>query len=233
LYTVSEIQKQEYQDLFHVECKVLTKAADFTAPAQTKKNYGSPRIFLYTGNLGMNRWQSLAVLAQAIAQLNQEGKQAKLLIYTATPITGQMDKLLNIPGASQIMGFAEAGKMARLQSEADFLVHAEPMDRKSKPDVRHSFSTKLVDYFAAARPIVAIGPRDVASIDHLIRNDCAIVAQSKDELVEKLNAVMEDAAALDQLAERAYACGRRHHSKETMQKMLAEDLQAVSKMVAK
>ena len=227
LYTVSEIQKREYEELFQIECKILTKAADFSAPAPIKDTYGSPCVFLYTGNLGANRWKSLAMLAQAIEKINRTGPCAKLLIYTATPITAKMDRALNIAGSSEIMGFVEASKMAQLQQDADFLVHVESLDRKNKAKVRHSFSTKLVDYFAAARPILAIGPKNIASIDHLIRNDCAIVADSKEELTEKLQAVLGNQEALDRLAKQAYQCGRTQHNKESTQQMLLRDINRI------
>ena len=67
----------------------------------------------------------------------------------------------------------------------------------------------------------------MASIDHLIRNDCAIVADNKVELERKLRSILEDSGELDRVVKNAYACGRRYHNKQDIQEMLLQDLKNV------
>lgn len=109
------------------------------------------------------------------------------------------------------------------------LVHVEAFDRQNRLAVRQSFSTKLVDYFKAARPILAVGPHDVASIAHLIKNDCALVAETVEQIEVALEAVLADSDKLNDFSEKAYACGRAHHDKAVMQQMLQADLNRVVK----
>lgn len=224
LYVVSELQKREYAQVFTPPCKVLTKCADFTEPPQFKTSYNTPLQLVFTGNIGTNRWKSLAILAQAVQDLNRNGTKAELRIYTATPLTAKMQKALQIDGASYLMGAVPASEMPRIQSEADMLVHVEAMDIKNKLAVRQSFSTKLVDYFKAARPILAVGPKDVASIDHLLQNNCALVADNEAELTKILSVCIENPSLLDTLAENAYICGKRCHDAAQMKEMLYADL---------
>lgn len=224
LYVISDIQKREYEKLFTPECKVLTKCADFSEQPQLKTSYNTPLQLVFTGNIGTNRWKTLALIANALKKINRDGTKAELRIYTATPLTAKMQQALDIDGVSYLMGTVPASEISRIQSEADILVHVEAMDKKNKLAVRQSFSTKLVDYFKAARPILAVGPKDVASIDHLLKNNCALVADNEAELTEKLSDCIENPALLGTLAENAYACGNRCHDAAKMKKMLYADL---------
>lgn len=227
LYVISDIQKEDYEKCFTTTCKILTKGADFGEALKLKEQYGQPLQLVFTGNIGTNRWKSLKLIAGALENINKEGIIAQLRIYTATPITKKMDKALNRGESSFLMGSVPASEVAGIQEKSDILVHVEALDLKNKLTVRQSFSTKIVDYLKAARPILAVGPKDVASIDHLIRNDCAIVASSGKELEDKLSTVLSNESELNRIAQNAYECGKRHHNKQDIQTMLMNDLREV------
>ncbi len=222
-YVISDVQKHDYEKAFGVPCKVLTKSADFSGEPPVKTQYNTPLQLIFTGNIGTNRWKSLAIIAKALQTVNQNGVRAQLRIYTGTLLTDQMKAALEIPETSFLMGSAPASEIPKIQADADMLVHVEAFDLKNRLLVRQSFSTKLVDYFRAARPILAVGPHDVASIRHLVENDCAVTAKDAETLAQRLDAIVGDPGALDQLARRAYACGKRHHDKAVMGKMLQTD----------
>lgn len=229
LYVISDAQKHDYEKAFGVPCKVLTKSADFSGEPPVKTQYNSPLQIVFTGNIGTNRWKSLAMIAKALETVNRDGVRAELRIYTATPVTHKMREELDVDGSSFLMGSVPASEILRIQSDADILVHVEALDLKNRLAVRQSFSTKLVDYFKAARPILAVGPHDVASIAHLIENDCALVAETVEQIEAALEAVLADSDKLDDFSEKAYACGRAHHDKAVMQQMLQADLNRVIK----
>lgn len=227
LYVISDIQKEDYEKCFTTPCKILTKGADFSGVPELKESCGSPLQLVYTGNIGTNRWKSLAMIADVLESINKDGTKAQLRIYTATPLTGKMEKALSRGDSSFLMGSVPASEIPRIQREADMLVHVEALDLKSRLAVRQSLSTKIVDYLKAARPILAVGPKDVASIDHLIRGDCALAADSREELERKLRQVLAEPARLDEWVRKAYVWGRLHHHKPDIQKMLTEDLRAL------
>lgn len=229
LYVISELQKQEYEKIFDIPCKILTKCADFSGEPPVKTKYNDPLQLVFTGNIGTNRWKTLARIAQALQIINRDGVRAQLRIYTATPVTHKMREELDVDGSSFLMGSVPASEIPRIQSDADMLVHVEALDLKNRLAVRQSFSTKLVDYFKAARPILAVGPHDVASIAHLIENDCALVAETVEQIEAALEAVLADSGKLNDFSENAYACGRAHHDKAVMQQMLQADLNRVIK----
>ena len=228
-YCISDIQKVDYDEAFKCKCKLLTKFSDFSGKPILKESYGNPIQLVYTGNIGINRWKSLKIIADVLERINEDSMTAQLRIYTATPLTKKMERVLNRGTSSIIMGTVSASEVPQIQRDADILVHVEALDLKNRLAVRQSFSTKIVDYLKAARPILAVGPKDVASIDHLIRNDCAIVADNRTELEQKLREVLENPGMMNSIVENAYECGRKYHNKETIQKMLREDLETLCK----
>ena len=222
-YVICKEMKEEYEKSFDRECKILTKGADFTDEAQLKGTYNRPLQLVYTGNILLNRWKSLARIAEALERVNQNGVRAQLRIYTGNTLTKRMDQALNRGESSIVMGSVPSSQVAQIQKEADMLVHVESMDLKNRLWVRQSFSTKIVDYLAASRPILAYGPFDVASIAHLRDNACAVVANKPEELYEQLLALVDHDGALDELAAKAYQCGRAYHQQSEIRKMLRRD----------
>ncbi len=223
-YAISHIQKEEYEKAFNKPFKILTKGLDFSEEPKYKTEYNKPLQLVFTGNIGVNRWKSLEIIADSLKEINVDDVKAQMKIYTATPITPTIEKALNIEGSSEIMGFVESNKIVEIQSNADMLIHVEAMDLKNKLLVRQSFSTKIVDYFKSARPVLAVGPKEVASIDHLIKNKCAIVADNKDELVEKIKQIIENPQILTEYVVKGYECGKKFHSQEHINIMLSNDI---------
>lgn len=229
-YCISDVQKADYDKAFGCECKLLTKFADFSGEPPIKIAYSDPLQLVFTGNININRWKSLEMLAKALERINHDGIKAQLRIYTATPLTKAMQAALSRDDTSFLMGSVPSTEIPRIQSEADILVHAEATDMKNRLTVRQSFSTKIVDYFKAARPIIAVGPKEAASIKHLLDNNCAIVADNEQELYEKLSAALEDVQQLQRYAGQAYLCGRVHHDRKQQKAMLQQDFYRLAEM---
>ncbi len=222
-YVISALQKQEYEAAFRKPCKLLTKFADFSDAPATKEEYNKPLQLVFTGNILMGRWKSLAMIANVLKKINKDSVKAQLFVYTANALTTEMWDALQIEDSSFVMGSVSADEVAAIQQKADILVHAEGMNLRCKLMVRQSFSTKIVDYFKAARPILAVGPRDVASFQHLIKNDCAIVASCEEELEEKLLKALEDNGILTAVAQKGYLCGAKYHDESKTRQMIAQD----------
>ena len=224
LYVISHTQKTEYEMWFKRDCTILTKSEDFSLPPSFKKEFGKPLRLLFTGNIGMNRWKSLGIIARVLQRINKNEVKAQLYIYSGNRPTDKMRKVLNIEGSSFFMGSVPADHVIGLQTNADILVHVEGLDKKSQREVHQSFSTKLVDYFKAARPILAVAPSNIASIEHLRSNNCAILAETEEELYEVLSLLISNDKELHTLAQNAYECGKKNHDKTAMKKVLEIDL---------
>ncbi len=230
LYVISDVQKADYEKAFGRTCKLLTKGADFTC-APEKTAHTLPLQLLYTGNIGLNRWKSLAHIANVLEKINKDGMKAQLRIYSGNALSEDMRRALNKGESSCFMGSVSAEEVASLQKSADVLVHVEPMNLKDRLLVRQSFSTKLVDYFYQAKAILAYGPEDVASIAHLIKHKAAIWADNESALETELRTLLAQPELVNDYAIRAWECGKNNHQRATLQKMLLGDLQSASDSV--
>lgn len=226
-YVISEVQKRDYEKAFKKPCKVLTKCADFSEPPQFKTVYNAPLQMVFTGNLGLNRWKSLSYIVDALKTVNQNGVKAQLNIYSATPLTAKMQKALQAEGSVRFMGSVPAKEIPQIQANADVLVHAEAMDLKNRLAVRQSFSTKIVDYLSAARPIFAVGPRDVASVSCLVEHDAAIVASNKKEVAEKLTQLTENPSLCAEYAQKAWQLGKQNFEQSIVQPSFFADMESL------
>lgn len=225
-YVISDVQKRDYEKAFKKPCKVLTKCADFSSPS-FKTAYERPLQLVYTGNLGLNRWKSLSYIVDALKTVNQNGVKAQLNIYSATPLTAKMQKALQAEGSVRFMGSVPAKEIPKIQANADVLVHVEAMDFKNRLAVRQSFSTKIVDYLSAARPIFAVGPRDVASVSCLVEHDAAIVASNKKEVAEKLTQLTENPSLCAEYAQKAWQLGKQNFEQSIVQPSFFADMESL------
>lgn len=227
LYVISDIQKKEYDKCFNKNCKILSKGKDFIIKPKIDNEISFPIKMVYTGNVGGRRYKQLSLIGKIIACFNIEKKLFILDIYTQTPLSDKMKKALDIPNAINMKGAVSASEVFEIQKSANILVHTESFDYKTRLAVRQSFSTKLVDYFYQGKCIFAVGPKDVASIDYLMKNDAAVVATNEKEIYEKLKMLVENPDIIREYGDKAWDCGKRNHQIDKIQKMLYEDFERV------
>lgn len=220
LYLISEKMRKDYAKYLKLPCKVLYKIPDFSRQQSQYTEIHKPIRFLFTGNIGANRWKSLSLLANAL----QQKSFGYLDIYTPTPITPTMKKSLVVEGFSELHGPVSQNKVKELQNNADILVHAESFDLANKLLVRYSISTKIMDYLCVGRAILAIGPADIASIDYLKSNDAALVATSKREIEEVVLAIKENPNIVIEFSRKGLSFARMQMNSDEMKQALYKDL---------
>ncbi|CEN76504.1 Uncharacterised protein [[Clostridium] sordellii] len=227
MYTISKIQQEEYSNIFSKNCNILYKGYEFIEYPKADRKLNSPIQLVFTGNITSGRWKSLSKIGNALHEINKEFIKAQLIIYTHSPLSKKMKRALKIKDSVLIKPAISNNKVARIQQEADILVHAESFDLKEKLQVRMSFSTKLVDYFNNARCIFAVGSEDVASIDYLISNDAAIVCKNEDEIIKKLTEVIEKPELIHDYSKKSWECGKKNHKIDEIQEKLYNDLKSL------
>lgn len=230
MYVISQIQKLEYEKIFSKECRILVKGANFKDKSpNAKTDLNNPIKLVFTGNVSAGRWKSLELIVNALEKINSKEILAQIYIYTMTPMSETMKKSLYSEGNSFLMGGVPAEDIPQIQKDSDILIHVESTRLKDRLEVRHSFSTKLVDYFKAHRCIFAVGKDDVASIDYLLNEDAAIVAQCEEDVFIKLNKLISDKDLIMEYADKAWTCGKRNHQIDEIQKNLYQELSSLVK----
>ncbi|ROR29245.1 glycosyltransferase involved in cell wall biosynthesis [Mobilisporobacter senegalensis] len=222
MYVISELQQIEYSKIFKRNCKVIYKGFDFNKkPEYIPSN--NPLKLVFSGNIGSGRWKTLAYIGDALHEINQQEPKGILYIYTATPISNRIKQKLYYPESVKLQGSVSAEEIAKLQLDADILVHVESFHLKDRLQVRLSFSTKLVDYFKSGRCILAIGSKNIASIEYLSKNHGAIVVNNKSEIKKRLEKIIYSQSLIKKYSNRSWECGKKNHQIEEIQKILQND----------
>ena len=192
LEVFAENMKNEYEKTFGKPCYLIGKGiqADEIAKIRTNEPQGQPLHFVYTGNIGDDRYKALASIGQEMSDVFHE--KAVLDIYSATPLTEEMKETLNQSDYVKFHGAISREEVARVQQDADFLVHVEGFSKAAIFSAKMSFSTKIIDYMMMSKPILAFGPQEVNSIQVLKANGLGLTAVSKKELSDALYKILEN-----------------------------------------
>lgn len=215
--------RKDYSRYLNIEGKILYKIPDFSRMQSEYSTINQPVRFLFTGNIGSNRWKTLSLLASTLKELDF----GHLDIYTATPLTDEMTIALNIAGYSETHAPVTQNEVKLLQNNADVLVHTESFDLSNKLLVRYSISTKIMDYLCMGRAILAIGPADVASIEYLRDNNAALVASSKDEIIKVIRRLKSNKELLFQWSKKGLEFAKSQMNSEEMKLSLYNDLKEI------
>lgn len=224
LHVISDIQKSEYEQQLGVECRLFRKGLVFDDQLRYRHWLHNPIRFVYTGNIGNGRWRSLAQIGRALEECNKQRITAELYIYTFTPLNNRMKKALDIKNTVHYMGGVSSDEVLNIQKEADVLIHVESLNLKERLKVHQSFSTKLVDYMHTGNCIFAVGTKDIASIDYLLKYDAAIVATTQAEISDKLRHMLEKPDVILEYGNNAWNAGKKNHQKEIVSKIFEHDI---------
>lgn len=209
----------EYPKIFKIPFYLIGKGIDTNdiPPYKSHKTSNAFR-FLYSGNYGGERGQQLVNLANAIAKVcNDTAVSATLDIYSLTQGDEVIDKQLKANKNVRLLGGVASEVLRNIQNEADILVHVEGFSKKAIHDSRMSFSTKLIDYMLVQRPILAIGSKQVNSIQTLMSNDCALVATNNTELQNAVSGILSSAINTDNFVHNAVEYLKRERDIKTIQ----------------
>ncbi len=230
IYVVSDVQKADYERQLGVECPVLTKLGEFSDRSLPLARSVSPDgmvVFTYAGNIGNERWRSLAQLGKAIAEVNRQGMHARLDIYTMTPLTSRMRRALLIEGAVYVHHAVGRNGLNEVYAESDVLVLVEPTGLRGRLSVRHSLSTKVIEYMEAGRCMFAFGTQDMASISYLHENRVALTATPADDLASLIAQLVSDRSLREEYALNAWRLGLERHDQTTVGARVRDELRSL------
>ncbi|MBE5741940.1 MAG: glycosyltransferase family 4 protein [Clostridiales bacterium] len=188
LEVFAENMQEEYGKEFNKPCYLIGKGVNTENLSPiVYENYKNEKINLvYTGNIGDDRYKVLYEIGQAMAKAKIKGA---LHIYSATPLTDEIKDNFSRYDTIKFHGKISKDEVDKVQKEADYLVHVEGFTENAIFATRMSFSTKIIDYLVSGKPIFAVGPQEVNSIQVLQKNGIAIVATDISQIEKKLKAI--------------------------------------------
>lgn len=194
LLTISPKMKKVYSEIFNKNSTVVSNMTNSLSLTNNKfedKNYIK---LIYAGGLHYNRYQVLEKLGKAILNINNHTSisdpKIKLFIYTNQIPEKKVLNKINVAGASQYKGSLKFDELVTELNDSDILVHVESFDVKSIESTKLSLSTKIGEYLSLGKPILAIGPENIASMEYL--NNVAYCINNQEHIKEGLNELLFD-----------------------------------------
>lgn len=210
LIVISEELRSLYSGHFGIPATTLMSGTGYpraAAPQIAPRR----REISYFGNIRCNRFLSLVDVGMELDSLNRElGTDYRLKIYTAEKDPGILELFSGIASV-ELCGFLSGAAFEEAFHRAQLLLHVEAFDEKSVDFVQHSVSTKIADSLACGIPLLAYGPEEISSMQHLLRNNCALTATGKENLRKMLLQAFTDDDAVRRAAENALAAAAAYH----------------------
>ena len=204
--TISEKMRAMYKNIFEKDSVVaLNVPKDPGLKLGTTSSLSTGVIVLvYAGGLHFNRYKTLRLLAVAIRTFNadQEARcKAELRIYCNQKPTEKERRAIEVEGASKYCGSLTSEELSNVLARSDILVHVESFDHSAMDKTRLSVSTKIPEYMSFGKPILAIGPKNIASMEVL--SDVGLCITNIGKLDEKVKEFLLDNCLQSKMAARA------------------------------
>lgn len=196
-----------YKTAFGID--YITIMTGSTIETEKLSNINEEKQISYIGNTSLNRWQSLIELSEAVNTLNTKYDCEFEFVYY-----GNESCELSEVNTIKYGGYLTAEQVKQTMVKSCLLIHVETFDSEYRERLRYSVSTKIADSLSSGVPIFAYGPDDIASIQHLQENNCAIICSEQD----KLEYLLEEALMNDSLRQRISATqlevAKKYHNAE-------------------
>lgn len=183
-----------------------------------------PVSISFFGNIRCDRYRSLADVGRALDEINREKATAYRLKIYSTEKNAEILSAFDGIGSIELCEFVTGGAFEQEMLRANYLLHVEAFDDANIARVRYSVSTKIADSLASGVPLIAYGPSQIASMQHLIRNRCALTVLQPAELKSKLLSILEDPEAGDAVVKNALAVAQRDHCAQRNSKKMRDAL---------
>lgn len=223
MFVIVDKEKEDTDIRFGTDSVILTKSVDFTKKNYLKQTITYPLKFVYTGSLSIGRDKTMALVAEAIKEVNKDGVKAQLYIYSQTVPNDKIMTRIN-SGGSHYCGSVPHQDIQGIVKSADIVVFAESLEGKEANVAKLSFSTKITDYISNGKCVLAIGKEDIAPMDYFRRHDSAIVAHSKDEVLYQVERIVSNPELINEYGEKAYNCAVVNHEKGMMNQRFIETM---------
>lgn len=212
VFVISPKMKREYDSIFGIDSIVLTKGIDFSSVSYHPYESHHPIQMVYMGQIIYDRLSSLELIGKALDEINKDGKEIILNIYTNNSTeSNRKDKMTKNDNVF-FHPPVPYHEVMDVIGENDVVVFVESLNEKYKDIARLSFSTKITDYLASGKCLFAVGPEDIAPIEYLKDNDAALVAHGYDEVRSNLKELLKP-KTLDLYSQKAFSCGVANHDK--------------------
>jgi glycosyltransferase involved in cell wall biosynthesis len=223
--TISDQMKEVYKELLGKDSILAVNMTESLKDSSITRKNKQEITFVYAGGLHYKRYTTLNLLAKSLKKYNDDplNKQKVFLrIYSGQEINREIKKYLNVKGASEFCGSLNPTQLKKVLNKSDIPVHVESFDDKSIESTRLSISTKIPEYLSLGKPVLAIGPNQVSSMQYL--DGCACCITSRNNIHSEIIKFLKDIDLQRELSQRALLKYEKFHKKEIISDKLISNI---------
>lgn len=202
---VCDMIKEKYSTYFKNEGIVIYTTSEIR-PADSRNDNVTP-IISYLGNLSLGRWKSLIDIGEALQKVYPT---LSVNIYSYEKDETILNRLKNARGIT-FHGSVPYAEVERIMKNSDIVLQVENSELKNVIKTRYSLSTKIADCLSCGSCLLAYGPPNIGSIDYLIKNNCAYVVNSKNDLPKMLHNIINDKNLRKEYVNKALEISKTNH----------------------
>lgn len=213
----SDAMAREYEHRYGIEALGFMRCVSVPASFTRARDPEGPLKLLYVGGLHLGRWQVIEALGDALRRLEAAGEQATLSVYAPGRDVAALRERLERHGLVRVVGSIRPEDVPAILTQANVLVHVESFDEAIVRFTRLSLSTKLPEYMAAGRAILAIGPASLASIQYVRDTGAGLVVPdaAPAAISDAIRRLARDPVLTTALGRAGWEAARRRHDGES------------------
>lgn len=232
IVTICEELRQIYSDYFKKQTIMIMTGSNYEIATEIKSKKEINSI-TYMGNLSCNRDVSIYDVGATLDQLNKTSEKKYYLDIYAN-LSSELKRKFSSINSIRLHDFVSGNEFRRVFVNAELFLHVEDFSEESIDRVKHSVSTKIADVLASGIPLFAYGPENVASMNHLRKNRCAICVTHKKDLKSTLERVFCEQEIRDAVAKQGLVIARQYHNSHHDSKKLYRFIERIcNKMIIK
>lgn len=191
--------RDAYQKEYGYPCHCIMNCSEIQClPRYEVCSYKDMKV-AYLGNLGLGRHKALIEMAEILQEID---KELYLDVYGSASDENMRRELDDACGV-KFHGFVCYEQVVEIIHNSHLLVHVELNDEIVNRDLKYAFSTKIADCLCSGTPLLMYASDTLAETIFLKENECAFVANSKEQLKKVLEQALTDEDARKQIVDNA------------------------------
>mgnify|MGYP005842235629 CR=1 FL=1 len=235
--SICDAMSLEYRERYGYEFKALANGVDISEfpekqiAVRQPLSEQAPFTLRYLGGLADDMTFSSVCKIARLVSLLHKSQPIKIEIFTMSWFRKKAEATIgDLPGVSVFGCVPDAQKYRSILQGADALVIAYNFDEASIRHIRLSMANKMPECLASGAPLLAFGPKGVATIDYLLDTGCALVVSENDDdaLRHAICKLTNDSHFRSGISGKARTYVAQHHSKSSVQEKFWEYMHAAA-----
>lgn len=226
-YVIGEKMSNAYEAYFHKKFIPVINTIELKEfiPYTSKQ----PLNINYFGGIHLGRYDAIINLCQLLN--SKENDNLSINIYTFTNLSQTQYRTLENYNVNIYRGIT-GDALETAMRNTDLFIHVESNEEKYKSLTQYSVSTKIPEYMMYAKPIIAYGPRGLASMELIesVNDSLVIYSDEKYEFsyrINKVKDILQNSNSLEVIARDNYNYAIENFNKDILASQFRKEIASI------